>query len=382
MAQKCHIVVVTGTRAEFGLLAPVMRAIEKNRRLRLSVVVTGTHLTTGTIRDIQAARFKIAAKVSMQRRGVTDRAADVAALGRGVVGLGKVFARLKPDIVLVLGDRIEAFAAASAASVGGFRVGHIHGGDRAEGVADEAMRHAISKLAHLHFPATALSRKRLIRMGELPEAVFEVGSPAVDALREFNFRASRVTGVALILQHPVGDSDEIESRHMRETIQAVEQFHRKFKLAVSSYILRPNSDPGSVGIIRAIHKRVPLNQYNNGVSPPFFAYRHLWRLDFLALLSSCHVIVGNSSAGLIEAAALGIPCVNIGPRQNGREKPANVIDCGYGRSNVVAAIRKALKLDLRGMKHPYGDGKTGERIARVLATMDFEGVPLRKRNAY
>lgn len=368
MPRKRHIVVVTGTRAEYGLLAPVMRAIRNHPRLRLSIVVTGTHLTTGTVADITTAGFKIAAKVPMQRRGVTGRLADVAALGRGIVGLGKVFEKLRPEVVLLLGDRIEAFAAATAASVGGICVAHIHGGDRAEGVADEAMRHAISKLSHLHFPATAQSGERLIRMGEQSAKVFVVGSPAIDGLK--SIKPASIRGLhGILLQHPVGASDAIEESWMRETISATISELRSNFLPIA-----PNSDPGSDGIRRAMRSAW---KHDSGIDRV-----HLPRTEFLAWLKSSSVIIGNSSAGLIEAAALGIPCVNIGPRQNGREKPVNVVDCDYGHTNVAAAIRRALKLDLGKMKHPYGTGRAGQHIAQLLAKSELTQGVVRKLNSY
>ena len=180
-----RIAVVTGTRAEFGLLEPVMRAVAARADQQLLVIPCGSHLISPalTYRDVKAAfGSSIVDAVPMQVAGRTGRAADVEALGKGVARFGRAFERCAPDWVVVLGDRIEAFAAASAASVGGRAVAHIHGGDRAEGVADEAMRHAITKLAHLHLAATEQSRERIVRMGERPEHVRCVGSPAIDAL--------------------------------------------------------------------------------------------------------------------------------------------------------------------------------------------------------
>lgn len=367
MSQKKRtIAVVTGTRAEFGLLVPVLHAVEARRELKLKLIVTGTHWTTGTWRDIRDQGFRIDASVKMQRKNETGRAADVEALARGVRGMGRTFAEMKPDVVLVLGDRIEAFAAATAASVGGFRLAHIHGGDRAEGVADEAMRHAVSKLAHIHFPATALSRKRLIQMGEHAQHVFNVGSPAVDGLDRVA-PDSDGDPVIVVMQHPIGASPRQEAAWVRQTQRAL--YRQLLDENGSSYIFfEPNRDPGHEGIREAIARWGPL--------------RHLPRQEFLALLANSVAIVGNSSAGLIEAAVLKVPCVNIGPRQAGREKPANVVDCDYGEENVRRALRKALKLDLRRMRHPYGDGRAGERIANILATIDLDAVPLRKRNAY
>jgi UDP-hydrolysing UDP-N-acetyl-D-glucosamine 2-epimerase len=360
MKKRRTIAVVTGTRAEFGLLTPIMRAIDAHPRLALKLIVTGTHLTAGTWRDIRAAGFTIDARVPMQRKGKSGRAADADALGRGVRGLGRAFAELRPDVALVLGDRIEAFAAASAASVGGFRVAHVHGGDRAEGVADEAMRHAITKLAHLHFPATARSRERIIRMGERPGFVWNIGSPAADGLD--TIEPSVDAPEIVLLQHPIGESDKREAAWMRQTLAAVADFQ--------ALVIGPNHDPGGDGI------RAVLDPDRH------FVVDSLPRPAFLSLLAGARAIVGNSSAGLIEAAVLKVPCVNIGPRQAGREKPANVVDCDYGEQNVRKALKRALRLDLRRMRHPYGDGRAGERIANRLATIDLDAAPLRKRNAY
>ena len=303
------IAVVTGTRAEFGLLSPVMRAIEARPGLTLRTIVTGTHLTTGTWRDVRDAGFTIDANVRMQKRGATGRAADVQALARGVQGLGGAFERLAPDFVLVLGDRIEVLAAASAASIGGFHLAHIHGGDRAEGVADESIRHAVSKLAHVHLPATARSRRRLTRMGEAPAFVHQVGSPAIDALS--GIEPDHETPPLIVLQHPIGERDEREAQWMLATLRATAQMDR--------LVLAPNHDPGRDGIMRALR--------DEGIEP----VSHLPRAQFLAKLKAARAIVGNSSAGLIEAAALRTACVNVGPRQAGRERPRHVVDCEYSR---------------------------------------------------
>ncbi len=366
MPRKRTIAVVTGSRAEFGLLQTVMRAVRAHPRLTLRTVVAGLHWTMGTWRDVRDAGFTIDEKVRMQVKGQTGRAADVRALAKGVERFGAVFDDMKPDFVIVLGDRIEAFAAASAASVGGVRVAHVHGGDRAEGVADEAMRHAVSKLAHVHFPGSALSRKRLVRMGESPEVVFDCGSPAVDGWRDV--QPVDDPPAFIVAQHPVGERDAQERRWMNDTLDAVWSAMGHMGDDAWCLAVAPNSDPGSDGIRRALDL-----QPGEG---------HLPRAEFLSHLAGAKAIVGNSSAGLIEAAALRIPCVNIGPRQAGREKPANVVDCDYGYEPVKCAIKRAIKLDLRRMRHPYGDGHAGERIPETLAAIDLRDVPVRKLNAY
>lgn len=368
------IAVFTGTRAEFGLLKPVMQAIDAHPKLKLKVLVGGLHLVQNTECDITDAGFTIDGQIPMQRPGESGRISDSIALGMGIIGFGAVISRVRPDVVLVLGDRIEAMAGAAAASVGGLHVAHIHGGDRAEGVADEAMRHAITKLSHIHFPASAQSARRIIRMGEPKELVFNVGSPAIDALTTMpgaddmvlaNCGFSPDEPYAMVLQHPVGLSVTEEARHMRATLKALGQ--------MSSLVVMPNQDPGCEGIRDAINRS------------KVKVVEHLKREQFIALLKRAAVLVGNSSAGLIEAAAVrdgGVPVVNIGPRQNGREKPGNVIDCEYGVESVAAAIKQAMSKPPKCRKHPYGDGHAGKQIANILARLDLSKLPVGKQNQY
>jgi len=318
---------------------------------------------------VRDAGFAIDAKVKMQRAGHTGRDADVAALGRGVTGLGEAFEKLAPDVVLVLGDRIEAFAAASAASIGGRLVAHLHGGDRAEGVADEAMRHAITKLAHLHFPATAQSRRRILRMGEPVDDVWNLGSPAIDGLPRPLPRDQR-RGL-IVLHHPVGDPDDTEQQHMAALLDAARDHARKTDQPL--LVLDPNHDPGSDGIIRAIQE-ARLDEAQRSAGLP--------RDQFIEKLRHATLLLGNSSAGLIEAAALKTPAVNVGPRQAGREKPANVIDTSTSATAIAKAIGAASRLDLTRQRHPYGNGKAGERIAATLAGLNFASIPRHKRNTY
>lgn len=354
------IAVVTGSRAESGLLTSTMHAIGAHRALRLRVIVAGSHLVQGTWRDIRDAGLPIDAKVRMQVKGKSGRSADAEALGRGVMGFGKAYAELRPDIVVVLGDRVEVLAAACAAAVGGVRLAHIHGGDRAEGLADEAIRHAVSKLTQLHFPATALSRKRLIKMGEAVEHVLCVGSPAVDGLCDIEAAADAPE--LIVMYHPTSGDAEKEARGMRAILTATRGYGR--------LVMMPNLDAGGEGIRRAIRAAK--------IKP----VEHLPRERFLSLLKGAEAIVGNSSAGLIEAAALRVPCVNIGLRQNGREKPGNVVDSSMSERAIKDAVRRAVGLDLRRMRHPYGGGDTGRKIAELLAGVDLRAVSIRKQNTY
>lgn len=370
------IAVVTGSRADFGLLRSIMTAIRSNRRLRLRTIVAGAHLASGTWRDVIDAGFSIDRRLPMQRRGRTGRSADVEALGRGVRGAGEAFADLQPHVVLVLGDRIEAFAVACAAQVGGLHLAHVHGGDRAEGVADESMRHAVSKLAHLHFAATSQSCRRLVRMGESRQYVHLVGSPAVDGIE--NVVVDDDAPCFVVAQHPIDGSNAQERLWMKQTLTAVTAVLRDCGSDRWVLVAEPNVDPGSDGIRSAIRSHVDRPARKGRGSR--FRCAHHPRDRFLSYLAGSRAIVGNSSAGLIEAAALRIPCVNVGPRQRGRQKPAHVIDCNYGLRTVQAAIRKAIST--RARRHPYGDGNSGRRIADLLARVDLGKLSLRKRNTY
>ncbi|MEM1213626.1 MAG: UDP-N-acetylglucosamine 2-epimerase [Planctomycetota bacterium] len=356
------IAVITGSRADFGLLLPVMRAIDAHPNLQLQTIAAGTHLISNSLADLKAAGFPHDAKVPLQRRNKTGRTADALALAAGVSGFTHAFATLQPQLVLALGDRIEPFAAAAAATALGLRFAHLHGGDRAEGVADEALRHATSKLAHLHFPATTQSRRRLIRMGENPALIFNHGSPAIDALR--GVTPANNAPAVLVLHHPMGLDDRTEYQHTTNLLKATAKHDR--------IVLMPNHDPGRPAVLRAIQDH----------ADPAEVRDHLPRPEFLALLAGAKALVGNSSAGLIEAAALKTPAVNLGHRQRGRQRPASVIDCPHPTQTAIRqAIQQALVMKTF-RRHPYGNGTTGTRIADTLAALSPADVPIAKHNTY
>ncbi len=371
MSTPRRIAVATGSRAEFGLLHPVMRAIANHPELDLAVLAAGTHLLPpdATVAEVEAS-FEIAARIPMQEPGETSRARDAVALGRGVSGFAAWLGAHAVHCMVVLGDRIEAFAAAAASSVAGVRVAHMHGGDRAAGIADEAMRHAITKLAHIHLPATRQSAERIIAMGENPQRVHVVGSPAIDGLDEISplsdeaFDALGAPEI-VVLQHPLGRSPEREQAVATPVFEACRRAGRVLAM-------HPNHDPGREGVLAAI-RGAGLGEC-----------RHLPRHDFVGLLRRTRLLVGNSSAGLIECAALGVPSVNVGSRQAGRERPDNVLDVADpirdDSAEVEAAIAAALAGPPRPASHPFGDGDAGRRTATVLAGFDPETHPLAKEN--
>jgi len=375
-----RVCVVTGTRAEYGLLRPVMRAIQAHRKLELQLIATGIHLLRAhgrTVHEIRRDGWRIDATVPMQT-GRDSRLDAAVGLGRGIAGIARALDRLGSRIVLVLGDRIEALAGALAGVTAGCFVAHIHGGDVAVGDVDDTLRHAITKLAHIHFAATRQAARRIARLGERPEHVYPVGAPGLDNLRQLappdeawirkRLRLDPTVGFAVVVQHPIGMPVEREYLAMQQTLRAVAQE------GLAGVIVYPCTDPGYSGIVRAIRDRPERGTWR--------VFRSLANEDFLRALMAARVIVGNSSSGIIESAAAGTPAVNIGPRQQGRQKCGpSVVDCDYGQRNVRTAIRRALGLRPR-RRTVYGDGRAGERIARILAEKPLPAGLRRKQLAF
>lgn len=373
-----RIAICTGSRAEFSLLTPVIRALTDHAAIDPLVLVAGSHLLPPALTKADvAALFPIAAEVPMQLPSITGRIADARALGRGVSGFADAFHHLAPHWVIVLGDRIEALAAALAASIGGIALTHIHGGDRAEGVADDAMRHAITKLAHLHCAATEESAQRIARMGEDPARIHTVGSPAIDTLADItplDDAAFRDLGApdTILLLHPVGNTDDAEDATARACLAALDN-RRILWLA-------PNADPGRDGIERArraARSRPSLTLRDHLPAP-------VYRALIARLAAGGGLIVGNSSGALIEAAALRCPAVDLGPRQHHRQRGTNTIRVDDPSPDSIRdALTRALAIDRSRISHPFGDGHASQRIADLLAATDPSGLSLlRKINAY
>jgi UDP-hydrolysing UDP-N-acetyl-D-glucosamine 2-epimerase len=396
VAPKRRIAVVTGTRAEYGLLRSTLQEISGNPRLELQLVVTGMHLLEKfgrTIDEIRRDGWKIDAVVPMQL-GDDDPLDQAVGLSRGVRGVAEFLEQAKTDIVVVLGDRIEAMAGALAAVATGRCLAHLHGGDVAAGDFDDRLRHAITKLAHIHFPATKNAARRIIRMGEPRDRVFVVGAPGLDRLFELlrnrkgtggqaisgtrrttgkgrNSRGqkpvARKSGRALIVHHPCGRSAEYERRVMAMILEEVAA------AGLIPTIVYPNSDRGHTGIIAAIEEFVRHSEHNDGAgrqaarSTPVF--RSMDRDAYLGMLIEAEVLVGNSSSGIIEAATAGAPAVNVGLRQQGRERSGrSVIDAAETPSSIRRALKAALRQRPRmGTRTAYGDGRAGEKIVEHLS---------------
>lgn len=358
-----RVAVVTGTRAEYGLLRSPMKAISAHPSLELQLVVTGMHLLRkfgATVSEIVRDGWRIDARVKMQRGDDSPRD-QAEGLARGVSGMARFFERAQTDIVVVLGDRIEAMAGALAGVTTGRVVAHVHGGDVAPGDFDESLRHAITKLAHVHLAASRDAADRIRRMGESGERVHVVGAPGLDAVFDVVRtigRSRRPTGRALVVQHPCGRSAAHEKRVMNALLRAVDD------KGLAPTIIYPNSDRGHAGIIVAIEAR---SRRRN--APPVTVCRSLAHDAYLDLLVRSDVLIGNSSSGIIEAPAAGTPSVNIGLRQAGRLRGGpSVVDAGESYAAIRRALAKALRpRPIRARSRVYGRGGAGQRIAAVLA---------------
>ena len=366
------ICVVTGTRAEFGLLRWLMEEIRQHPALELQVAATGMHLSPefgSTYQEIEAAGFAIDAKVEMLLSADTNTAVTKS-MGLGVIGFADAYERLKPDLVVVLGDRFEIFAATSAALITGIPIAHLHGGETTEGAFDEAIRHSITKMSHLHFVAAEEYRNRVIQLGEPPERVFNVGGMGIDAIKrtELLSREELEKSIDFVLGnknllvtfHPV--TLEKEGRgieHMNSLLNALaelEQTHLIFTM--------PNADTGGRELSRMVHEFV--NSHDNASM-----YTSLGQLRYFSCLAQIDGVVGNSSSGLAEAPSFNIGTINIGDRQKGRLKAASVIDCEPTKSAILEAIERlysaAFKRSLDTVTNPYGNGGASKEIVRALA---------------
>jgi len=366
---------VTGTRAEFGLMRRTLAAIDAAVGLKLQLIVTGTHLDPAcgqTIDEIRQEKFKIDAIVDWDAKAKSIAGPTGLAMSR----LAGEFDRLKSEVVMVVGDRVEAFAAAVAGSLSGRVVVHIHGGERATGQIDDTLRHAISRLSHVHLCATTEARRLLIRTGEDAWRVTKVGAPGLDGIRQDAIEPTLPVTTSpdakriAFLMHPWVSDDTWNRRFASELLAGLA------KLDCRLVALMPNGDPGSHGIRLALQSAAKKDQIT--------LVTHLNRAEFLGLVRGAAVMVGNSSSGIIEAASFGTRVIDIGPRQFGRFHGANVTRVEADVGKVVAAVRKSLggvPIKLR-MVNPYGDGRTAARVVKVLRELTIGPELLSKTIAY
>ena len=372
MDEVRKICFVTGTRAEFGLMVQALRAVQKRDDLQLQLVATGMHLSGAhgnTLEGLRRDGWNV-------DRVIAWPEADLAvATGLAMSGLATAFAELKPDVVLLVGDRVEAFAAASAAHLMGIVVAHVHGGDRAMGQVDDSLRHAVTKLSHVHLPATPQSAARVEKLGEQDWRIHLVGAPGIDGIAsqaappqavaaDFGVTAGRF---ALLVYHPTRADDAAEQATAGRLLDAT--------LAAGVprvVVVHPNNDPGHRGVAR---------RWDETDDDRVVVRRDVPRPAFLGLMRDAAFLIGNSSSGIIEAASFGTPVLDVGPRQLGRERGGNVRHVADKAAALSAATREAWSDG-----HPtrwtggnvYGGDGTGRRIAAVLATIPLDAHLRRK----
>jgi GDP/UDP-N,N'-diacetylbacillosamine 2-epimerase (hydrolysing) len=372
------ICVVTGTRAEYGQLRWVMQGIKDDPELTLQVIATGTHLSPEfglTYQEIEKDGFQIDRKVEMLTSSDTS-AGVTKSMGLGLIGFADALNELMPDLIVLLGDRFEIFSAAAAALVAGIPVAHLHGGETTQGAFDEAFRHSITKMSHLHFVAAEEYRRRVIQLGEQPERVFLVGGLGIDNIKrlklldrvelesslDFKLRPKNL----LVTFHPATLETSTAVSQMRELLAALE------KLDDTGLIFTmPNADTEGRALIGMVEQFVA--KHANARS-----FASLGQLRYLSCISHVDGVVGNSSSGLAEVPSFRKGTINIGDRQRGRLQAASVINCEPVRQSIESALEKlytpSFQANLERTRNPYGEGGASEKVVDTIRQYALEGV--------
>jgi UDP-N-acetylglucosamine 2-epimerase (non-hydrolysing)/GDP/UDP-N,N'-diacetylbacillosamine 2-epimerase (hydrolysing) len=381
------ISVVTGTRAEYGLLYWIIKGIHDDPELELQLIVTGMHLSPEfglTVKEIERDGFPIAEKVEMLLSSDTETAI-AKSMGLGMISFANAYSRLGPDIIVVLGDRFEILSAVASAVPFRIPVAHIHGGETTEGAMDELFRHAITKMSHIHFPATKKYTERIIQMGENPDSVFCFGAPGLDNIyklkllnkqqlkNELGLPGEKEWGV--VTYHPVTLEKDRAKIQIEELLNALMEFSEVYWV-----FTLPNADTENSIIIKSI------KDYVQKKPQRAVLFSSLGQQKYLSLLKSAIVMVGNSSSGIIEAPSFELPVVNISDRQKGRVRAKNVIDVPVCEKNRIVtainlAISKEFRDSLKGLENSHGNGDVSERILNVLKTITL-GEKIIKKTFY
>jgi UDP-hydrolysing UDP-N-acetyl-D-glucosamine 2-epimerase len=369
-----RVCVVVGSRANYSSIKSAMRAVESHQDLRLQLVVGASALLDryGSVADlIESDGFEADERVFMLIEGETP-STMAKSTGLGLLELPTAFERLEPDVVITVGDRFETMATALAATYMNIPLAHTMGGE-VSGNIDESIRHAVTKFAHVHFPASEGAARRIVQLGEDPDAVHVVGCPRMDLVAEVladggdGLSDLFATGVGgsfsldepflLVSQHPVTTEYGDGKRQIQETLKALQQ------LDVPAIVLWPNADAGSEHIAAGIRQ---WREHNDDSKLHFF--KNLPTADYVKLMARTACVVGNSSSAIREGAFIGAPAVNIGPRQEGRDRGSNIVDVDYDARQIADAVRAQMQNGPYGMEPIYGDGHAGERIADILAS--------------
>jgi len=368
---KHKICVVTGTRADYGLLRPLMNEIKKDQELQLQIIATGMHLSPEfglTYREIEEDAFTIDKKIEMLLSSDTP-VGITKSIGLAIIGFADALHQLQPDLLILLGDRYEILAAAQAALIAKIPIAHIAGGDTTEGAFDESIRHSITKMSHIHFVTNEKAFQRVKQLGENPRFIYNVGSTAIDSIinivpmdrselekaLQFKFLQKNL----LITFHPVTLECQASGRQFNELLKALHDLGSEIGLIFT----KPNADPEGREIIRLIDDFV--SSHSNAVT-----YTSLGQKLYFSLIKYVDAVVGNSSSGIYEVPSFKKPTVNIGDRQKGRLMASSVINCAPEKSEIEKAIREAFVKDCSDTVNPYGDGNSSAKIIQIIKSID------------
>ncbi|KKQ57698.1 MAG: UDP-N-acetylglucosamine 2-epimerase [Parcubacteria group bacterium GW2011_GWA2_38_13] len=378
MAKKRKILFITERRADYSRIKPIMKAVQESKKLQLQLVATGMHLLKyfgETKKVIRKDGFTVDATIPIfNEKDGNDGASMVKAMGRALVGMADVLKKLKPDIIFAGFDLGANFAAAIAGMHMNIHVSHIQGGE-VSGTVDEVIRHAITKFSHIHFAATEKSKKRIIRLGEDPKYVFNVGSPSLDTIlktpqvskkiifKKYSLDPKKKT--IILIQHPVTTEVNDVEKQISITIKAIKKVIKKHNM--QALAIYSNNDAGGKKIVKRL--------CSSGIR----VLPHIIFEDFLKILKNSDVLVGNSSSGIHEAPSFGLPTVNIGTRQQLRERGVNVIDTDHDVQNIIKCIEKSLFdkkfiTKVKMGKNPYYNGNTSKKVVKILENLKFPSI--------
>lgn len=380
---KKSICIVTGSRAEYGLISPIIKQLIATNNFEFKIVATGMHLSEDfglTYKEIEADGISVDAKIDVLQNDDSNKAMSKA-IGIGVIGFAEYFEKTRPDMVVVLGDRFEIFAAATAAAVACIPIAHLHGGETTEGAVDEFFRHCISKMSYLHFTSTEQYRQRIINMGETPDRVFNVGATGVENILNMPLMAKDELArsidfdlnspYALVTFHPVTLEKNTATKQFEDLLSALDETND-----LNYIFTKANADANG----RAINKQIDAYCEEKGNA---IAFTSMGALRYLSAMRYCEMVIGNSSSGIIETPSFNRPTINIGDRQKGRICAKSVISCEPEKHSILNCIDKARSQqflhEIANQINPYGDGKTSEKIVAIIKNfLDNDKINLKK----
>ncbi len=377
------ICVITGSRSEYGLLKNIISEIKKSNKLKLQLVVTGSHLSNDfglTVKQIIKDKFKINKKIKILQK--KDNETNLTkAMSYGLIKFTNVFKKLKPDLILILGDRYEILSSAISALFLKIPIAHLHGGERSEGAYDESIRHAITKFSHLHFVSSISHKNRVIQLGENKKNVYFAGSLGVENIKKLNFFSKKYLEAKFkikfekrnffIIFHPATLEDNTQKKNMTEILKAVSNFKNYGK-----FFVYPSADLGGKSIIKLINKYVKKDKFS-------YKFKSLSQKDYFSFVKNCDVVIGNSSSGIIEVPSIKIGVVNVGDRQRGRVKSKAVVDCKPSSDQIIKSVKKIFQKKhqkiIKEDINPYDFNGTTKKIIDVLENRSNFKILIKKK---